>query len=95
MLRTQFSPPVIWFMAAKKKALDFEQALVELERVVSAMEAGNMSLEESLKAFEQGVKLTRECQQALQEAEQKVDLLLKTDTGIAAKPFADTEEDPS
>lgn len=82
-------------MAAKKKALDFEQALVELERVVSAMEAGNMSLEESLKAFEQGVKLTRECQQALQEAEQKVDLLLKTDTGIAAKPFADTEEDPS
>lgn len=82
-------------MAAKKKALDFEQALVELERVVSAMEAGNMSLEESLKAFEQGVKLTRECQQALQEAEQKVDLLLKTDTGVAAKPFADTEEDPS
>lgn len=82
-------------MAAKKKALDFEQALVELERVVSAMEAGNMSLEESLKAFEQGVKLTRECQQALQEAEQKVDLLLKTDTGIATKPFADTEEDPS
>lgn len=82
-------------MAAKKKALDFEQALVELERVVSAMEAGNMSLEESLKAFEQGVKLTRECQQALQEAEQKVDLLLKTDTGIATKPFADTEEEPS
>lgn len=82
-------------MAAKKKALDFEQALVELERVVSAMEAGNMSLEESLKAFEQGVKLTRECQQALQEAEQKVDLLLKTDTGIATKPFADSEEEPS
>lgn len=82
-------------MAAKKKALDFEQALVELERVVSAMEAGSMSLEESLKAFEQGVKLTRECQQALQEAEQKVDLLLKTDTGIATKPFADSEEEPS
>jgi exodeoxyribonuclease VII small subunit len=85
-------------MAAKKKALDFEQALVELERVVGAMEAGNMPLEESLKAFEQGVKLTRECQQALQEAEQKVELLLKTDKnnkGIETKPFTDNEEDPA
>jgi exodeoxyribonuclease VII small subunit len=80
-------------MAAKKKALDFEQALVELERVVSAMEAGNMPLEESLKAFEQGVRLTRECQQALQEAEQKVELLLKADKGITTKPFTDIEED--
>ena len=46
-------------MAAKKRAFDFEQTLAELERVVSAMEAGNMPLEESLKAFEQGVRLTR------------------------------------
>lgn len=82
-------------MAAKKKALDFEQALVELERVVSAMEAGNMPLEESLKAFEQGVRLTRECQQALLEAEQKVELLLKSDKGIATKPFSDSEADPA
>lgn len=82
-------------MAAKKKALDFEQALVELERVVSAMETGNMPLEESLKAFEQGVKLTRECQRALQEAEQKVELLLKADKSLETKPFIDTEEDPA
>lgn len=82
-------------MAAKKKALDFEQALVELERVVSAMETGNMPLEESLKAFEQGVKLTRECQQALHEAEQKVERLLKTDKGIETAPFSESEEDPA
>ena len=82
-------------MAAKKKALDFEQALVELERVVSAMETGNMPLEESLKAFEQGVKLTRECQRALQEAEQKVELLLKADKSLEPKPFIATEEDPA
>lgn len=82
-------------MAAKKKALDFEQALVELERVVTAMEAGNMPLEESLKAFEQGVRLTRECQRALQEAEQKVELLLKADNNIETKPFRDNEADPA
>lgn len=84
-------------MAAKKKALDFEQALVELERVVVAMEAGNMPLEESLKAFEQGVRLTRDCQQALVEAEQKVELLLNTNTnkGTDTRPFSDSEEDPA
>jgi exodeoxyribonuclease VII small subunit len=81
-------------MAGKKKTLDFEQALVELERVVSAMEAGNMPLEESLKAFEQGVRLTRECQQALQEAEQKVELLLQSDKGTETKPFSANEADP-
>ena len=80
-------------MAAKKKALDFEQALVELERVVTAMEAGNMPLEESPKAFEQGVRLTRECQQALQEAEQKVELLLRADKGVETKPFSDDTEE--
>jgi exodeoxyribonuclease VII small subunit len=82
-------------MAAKKKALDFEQALVELERVVVAMEAGNMPLEESLKAFEQGVRLTRECQQALLEAEQKVELLLNTNKGTDTRPFSESEEDPA
>ncbi len=59
-----------------KKPLNFEQALGELEALVTAMEGGEMSLEESLKAFEQGVRLTRDCQLALTEAEQKVQLLL-------------------
>jgi exodeoxyribonuclease VII small subunit len=59
-----------------KKPLNFEQALGELEALVTAMESGEMSLEASLQAFEQGVRLTRDCQQALTEAEQKVQLLL-------------------
>lgn len=74
-------------MAAKKKGFDFEQALEDLERLVTVMESGNMPLEESLKAFEQGVKLTRECQQALQEAEQKVSLLLQRGTDLETQPF--------
>lgn len=63
-------------MAKSKKALNFEQSLGELETLVAAMESGDMSLEESLEAFEAGIRLTRECQQALTLAEQKVQVLL-------------------
>ena len=63
-------------MSKKKAAFDFEQALSELEDLVTAMEEGDLSLEESLQAFEKGVKLTRECQSALKQAEQKVQVLL-------------------
>jgi exodeoxyribonuclease VII small subunit len=64
-------------MAARKKAVDFEKALSELEALVSTMEKGDMSLEESLKAFEAGIKLTRDCQTKLSEAEQKVEMLIE------------------
>ncbi|MEQ8409505.1 MAG: exodeoxyribonuclease VII small subunit [Gammaproteobacteria bacterium] len=62
----------------KKKAasFNFEKSLSELEDLVSAMEDGDLTLEQSLKAFEQGIKLTRECQTALKQAEQKVQVLL-------------------
>ena len=62
----------------KKKAggFDFEQALEDLEELVSAMEQGELSLEDSLQAFEKGIKLTRECQTALKNAEQKVQVLI-------------------
>ena len=62
----------------KKKAggFDFEQALEDLEELVSAMEQGDLSLEDSLQAFEKGIKLTRECQTALKNAEQKVQVLI-------------------
>lgn len=72
-------------MAKTKKPFQFEPALAELEALVTAMESGNMSLEESLLAFEAGIRLTRECQEALQQAEQKVQLLL-SDNGETA-PF--------
>ncbi len=64
-------------MAAKQQSeFNFEEALQELERLVSSMEEGELSLEDSMKAFEKGIKLTRECQTALQKAEQKVQILL-------------------
>ncbi|MDN5872650.1 MAG: exodeoxyribonuclease VII small subunit, partial [Nitrococcus sp.] len=59
-----------------KPELDFEQALRELEDLVGRMEAGSLSLEESLKSFERGIELTRACQKALREAEQKIEILL-------------------
>ena len=62
-------------MASRKKSIDFEKHLSQLESLVNDMEQGNLSLEESLKAFESGIKMTRDCQQALKEAEQKVELL--------------------
>ena len=64
-------------MSAKKQAdFDFEAALEQLEELVASMEDGELSLEDSLKAFEKGIKLTRECQTALKNAEQKVQILL-------------------
>jgi len=61
------------------KKPDFETALAELEALVEKMELGELSLEDSLQQFERGVQLTRSCQQALKDAEQKVQVLLKKD----------------
>jgi len=68
-------------MVARKKTdtFDFETALDELEALVERMEQGESGLEDSLKDFERGIELTRACQSALQEAEQKVQILLQKD----------------
>lgn len=82
-------------MAAKPKAktIDFESALAELEALVSKMEAGDLSLEDSLKAFEQGVKLTRECQTQLSRAEQRVKKLVEEGGQIESLDFEEIEDD--
>lgn len=59
--------------------MDFEKKLGRLEEIVKKMESGDLSLDDSLKFFEEGVKLSRECHQQLGEAEQKVKLLLSVD----------------
>ena len=65
-------------MAKKSPAKpDFETALKELESLVDTMEKGDLSLEDSLSHFERGVQLSRTCQQALKDAEQKVEILMK------------------
>jgi len=76
-------------MTKKPQIPDFETAMTELEELVAQIETGNLSLEESLKQFEQGIKLSRTCQKALTEAEQRVKILtesLNDDT-------SDNEED--
>mgnify|MGYP001087615266 CR=1 FL=1 len=78
-------------MPRKKKTTDFEQSLHDLESIVTQMEQGELSLEDSLKAFEEGVSLTRECQNILAQAEQKVQLLMESGGELKTEPF-DPEE---
>ena len=79
---------------AKKipEKLDFEASLKELETLVETMEKGDLSLEDSLGHFERGVQLSRTCQQALKDAEQKVDILMKKSGQDEPAPF-DSEDD--
>ena len=79
-------------------ASDFERSLAELEAIVEKLEHGDLSLDESLRHFERGVQLTRACQSALKQAEQKVEILLRKSGApdqFEAAPFAaeDNERD--
>ncbi len=73
---------------------NFEAALAELEQLVERMETGELSLEESLKAFERGVALTRDCQQALKNAELRVQALTETDAGLSLEDVEPDEFEP-
>ena len=66
-------------MAEKKQT--FETSLQELEKIVRKLEDGDLSLEESLKLFEDGVKISRECQERLNQAERRIEVLLKDENG--------------
>ncbi len=79
-------------MAIRKKALDFEHSLDELETIVVSLESGELTLEQALGAFEKGIKLTRDCQQALQTAEQKVEILLKNKRESSGTPQCGAED---
>lgn len=70
-----------------EKPVEFEAALEELEALVTRMEEGELPLEEALKQFERGIQLTRDCQKALREAEQKVDLLMEKAGDADVAPF--------
>jgi exodeoxyribonuclease VII small subunit len=76
-------------MPKKNSPPSFEDALTELEQLVNRLERGELSLEESLQAFERGVSLTRTCQKALREAEQKVQILIEKNGNPALEPFRD------
>jgi len=78
-------------VAKKTVEFDFEKSLQELESLVERLEAGDLSLEESLKDFERGVALTRACQKALAEAEQKVQILLNEQGKEKLQPFSEQD----
>ena len=72
--------------------LRFEDCLTRLEQIVSALESGNLPLEESLKVFEEGVALARRCVKYLDEAEQKIELLSRDEAGtVQTRPLGEWE----
>lgn len=77
-----------------KEQINFENALKELEGIVKKLEAGGLSLEESLTAFEKGMKLSKICFKKLNEAQHKIEILTKDEqTGeLTTKPFSLEEE---
>lgn len=75
-------------------AASFEPALAELEVLVDQLERGDLQLEASLAAFERGVQLTRRCQQALDEAEQRVRILTEATADAQPQPFTPATETP-
>jgi len=88
------NPPSTKGQDAGKKP-DFEFALARLEEIVGKLENANLSLDDAMKLFEEGVQLSRDCQKYLEQAEGKVEILLKKDGGeMAAEPFdPEAEED--
>lgn len=80
-------------MPPKKKTVDFEESLKALEDLVVRMEQGDMTLEQSLEAFQKGIALTRECQNRLTEAEQQVNLLIEENDQFRLEAFEPDEEE--
>ncbi len=80
-------------MPKKKNEFNFEESLSNLEKIVEKMESGDLSLEESLKQFEEGIALTRNCQKALNDAEQKVKILMEKDGQQILEDFDNEKDD--
>ena len=89
------NPPcqTVSYMPDTSRTSQFEEAIQKLEAIVERMEKGDLPLEESLKAFEEGVTLTRQCQEALRDAEQRVSLLLEENGEFKEQPLADADDD--
>ena len=76
-------------MATKKIDINFEKALEELEGIVESLESGDLSLENSLKSFEKGIKLARQCQEQLSKAELQVQKLIEENGELKTAPLKD------
>ena len=81
-------------MSDEKKEVEFEAALKKLESIVGNLETGDLSLEQALKQYEEGVRMADICSKRLTEAEKKVEVLMKTSGGkLKATTFEDSTED--
>jgi len=79
---------------AEKKEMKFEDALKKLEEIVENLEEGDLSLDESMKRYEEGIRLSKLCSKRLEEAKKKVELLLKSEDGkFVTKSLEKDEED--
>ena len=78
-------------MPAKSQKLSFEQAMERLENIVKQLERGQISLEEAIKVFEEGIELYRQCSAKLQEAERKIERLVKTERGFQLELMEDLQ----
>ncbi|MDG0969616.1 MAG: exodeoxyribonuclease VII small subunit [Porticoccaceae bacterium] len=75
-------------MSKKAKPIDFEQQLENLEALVASLESGDLSLEESMQSFELGIKVARDCQKALKEAEQRVEILTRQGNELVSDHYS-------
>jgi exodeoxyribonuclease VII small subunit len=78
--------------AMELKVKDFESALKSLEEIVAQLESGDLTLDRALELFEEGVQVSRFCNSKLEEAERKVEILIKTADGVKEAPFSEDTE---
>lgn len=71
---------------------NFEQSMKELEQIAEKLSDGDISLDESIRLFEDGMKLSKSCQKILENAEKKVNILINKDGEFEKEPFGETEE---
>ena len=75
-------------MGKMKKEESFENKMQELEKIVSELEKGDLSLEDSLKKFESGIKISKDCSKLLEEAEQRITIILENDGELKEENFS-------
>ena len=75
-----------------EKDINFEENMSKLESIVADLEKGNLNLDDSVKKFEEGIKLSKECNKMLEEAEKKITILLQEDEEVEEKDFTADED---
>lgn len=78
---------------SKEQKASFEESLEKLEKIVERLEEGDLPLEKSLELFEEGVKLSRDCQQRLEQAESRIEILMKDSEGTPVLEAFEEEDD--